>query len=76
MTYPIDPRYDAYMNRGVHTPEGFMSIKDDGLEECEMFCGTYHDNINWVGNTLEALLSEDGPFIEEAESYLKTGHLY
>ncbi len=75
MTYPIDldPRHDAYMNRGTFIVDGFFSFKDDGIDECIMFCGDEHDIVIGKGNTLRSLLAGDGPFIEEAEYYLRTG---
>ena len=73
---PIEEEYDMdWYGRGVHMPEGFMSFKDDGIEECEMFCGPDHDTHLTSAMTLKTLLRGDGPFVREAEYYLRTGNL-
>ena len=59
--------------RGLHMPRGFMSLKDDGIDECMMFCDEYHEIAIGVGGTLKTLLGSDGPFVKEAEEYLRTG---
>ncbi len=53
--------------------EGFFSIKDDGIVECDLYCDEWHDSVQGVGETLDTLLSGEGPHQKEIEHYMRTG---
>ncbi len=53
--------------------EGFFTIKDDFTEDCELSCPWEGHDAHGVGNTLEILLSGEGPHLKETERYMRTG---
>ncbi len=69
----IDQPLPSFESSHGFIAEGLFSIKDDFTEDCELSCPYEGHDAHGVGNTLDVLLSGEGPFQKETEHYMRTG---